>query len=88
MPRLLSRRAAVNQRFDHQPTGTPGVALTERQREIVALVAEGLTNQAIADQLGLERLTVSEHVATILWQLGLTQRHEITAWAMAQHRRG
>jgi DNA-binding NarL/FixJ family response regulator len=88
LPELLSRRAAVNQRSDRPLTSTPHAALTERQREIVALVAEGLTNQAIADQLGLERLRVSEHVATILWQLDLKRRHEITAWAMAQNRRG
>jgi non-specific serine/threonine protein kinase len=62
----------------------PRAALTERQREIVALVAEGLTNQAIADQLGLARLTVSQQVATILWQLGLQRRHETAAWAVAQ----
>jgi DNA-binding NarL/FixJ family response regulator len=60
-----------------------GAALTERQREIVALIAEGLTNQAIADRLELERLTVSHHVATILWQLGVMGRHEIAAWAIA-----
>ena len=42
----------------------PVAALTEREREIVALVADGLTNQAIADRLGLARLAVSQHVAT------------------------
>ena len=78
----------MSQRSGCPLAGTPHAALTERQREIVDLVAEGLTNQAIADQLGLERLRVSEHVAAILWQLGLTRRHEIAAWAMAQHRRG
>ena len=71
---------------DHPPDGVPAAALTERQREIVALVAEGMTNQAIADRLGLTRVTVSEHVATILWRLGLTSRGEIAVWAIGQDR--
>ena len=74
-------------RLSYRPiTGTSRAALTERQREIAALVAEGLTNQAIADRLDLERLTVSEHIATMLWQLGLQGRHEIAEWALAQRR--
>ena len=66
------------------PDGVPAAALTERQQEIVALVVEGLTNQAIADKLGLTRATVSQHVATILWRLGLTSRHEVAIWAIGQ----
>ena len=58
---------------DNPRDGVPAAALTERQREVVALVVEGMTNQAIADRLGLTRVTVSQHVATILWRLGLTQ---------------
>ena len=61
-----------------------GAALTGRQREIVVLIADGLTNQAIADQLGLDRLAVSQQVATILWRLGLSGRHQIAVWAIGQ----
>jgi len=57
---------------DRSPSGVPATALTERQREIVALIVEGLTNQAIADRLGLARALVSQHVADILWRLGVT----------------
>jgi DNA-binding NarL/FixJ family response regulator len=87
LPALLTESVVVNQLSDPPLTSTPQAALTKRQREIMALVAEGLTNQAIADRLGLERLTVSEHVATIIWQLGLQGRHEIAAWDVAQRRR-
>jgi hypothetical protein len=52
----------------------------------VGLIADGLTNQAIAKRLGLARVTVSQHVATILWRLGLRARHEIAAWAIDQAR--
>lgn len=65
----------------------PVVELSADEREVVALVVEGLTNQAIADQLGLTRLEVSQRVATILWRLGLRQRHEIAVWAIGQEQR-
>jgi DNA-binding NarL/FixJ family response regulator len=63
----------------------PASALTERQREVAALVAEGLTNQDIADRLCLERHTVSDHVAQILWRLGATDRLQVAIWA-TRHR--
>jgi len=69
---------------DRSPSGVPATALTERQREIVALIAEGLTNQAMADRLGLARALVSQHVADILWRLGVTSRNEIAVWAIKQ----
>ena len=56
--------------------------LTDHQWEITALIAEGLTNQAIADRLGVPRLLVSQDIAAIMWQLGLASRHEIAAWAI------
>jgi DNA-binding NarL/FixJ family response regulator len=76
----------VDQPFEAPLTEAAHAAVTERQRRIIALVTEGLTNQAIADRLGVERLTVSEEIATILWQLGLRGRHEITASAAARRR--
>ena len=58
--------------------------LTTRQDEIVSLIAAGLTNQEIANRLGITPTTVSEHIANILWRLGLTCRREIAAWAIEQ----
>ena len=63
----------------------PTSALTERQQEVAALIAEGSTNQEIANRLGLERHTVSDHVAQILWRLGATDRIQVAIWAM-RHR--
>ena len=71
-------------RADGSSNEVPVAPLNEREREIAALIADGLTNQAIADRLGLARLTVSQHVATIQWRLGLTRRHEIAAWTLGQ----
>ena len=76
----------MRSRSDDSPTGM-AAPLTDLEREIVALIAEGLTNQAIADRLGLARLTVSQHVATVLWRLGLRSHHEIAAWVNEQGQR-
>jgi DNA-binding NarL/FixJ family response regulator len=59
------------------PAGTPEGALDElsrRELEVLALVAEGLTNQEIAERLVLSRHTVNRHVANILRKLGLPSR--------------
>ena len=70
----------MKQVADHAPTSVPGAALTAPERQIAALIGEGLTNQGIADRLGLERAIVSQHVASILWRLDLKDRREIAAW--------
>ncbi len=48
--------------------------LTEREREVLVLLAEGMTDQQIADQLFLSRRTVSTHVGSILGKLGVESR--------------
>jgi non-specific serine/threonine protein kinase len=67
------------------PDDIPTSALTERQREVAALIAEGSTNHEIAMQLGMDRRAVSDHVAHILWRLGATDRTQVAIWAM-RHR--
>ena len=54
--------------------------MTAPERQVAALIGEGLTNQGIADRLGLARVVVSQHVASILWRLDLKDRREIAAW--------
>lgn len=80
------RRRNMRPVLDHAPAEVPAGTLTAVEREVAGLIADGLTNQAIAKRLGLARLTVSQHVATVLWRLGLRARHEIAAWAIAQDR--
>jgi LuxR family maltose regulon positive regulatory protein len=54
--------------------GTPLGELSERELEVLSLVAEGLTNQDIAQRLVLSEHTVNRHVANILRKLGLPSR--------------
>ena len=54
--------------------------LTEREREVLALVAEGLTNRAIAERLVVTQKTVETHIGQIFLKLGLRDEG-------AEHRR-
>lgn len=51
-------------------------ALTPRERDVLALMAEGRTNVGIARRLWLTERTVETHVSSILAKLGLTDSHE------------
>ena len=65
-----------------------GGPLSAREMEVARLVAEGLTNPAIARRLYLSRPTVASHVAHILTKLGFTSRAQIAAWVAGQGRDG
>jgi len=56
--------------------------LTEREREVAALIARGKTNREIAQELVLSKRTVEKHAANILSKLGLTSRSQIVRWAI------
>jgi NarL family two-component system response regulator LiaR len=53
---------------------TSDQALTEREREVLALMAKGLSNAQIADNLVLSRSTVNFHVSNVLTKLDVTSR--------------
>lgn len=55
--------------------------LTERERQTLALIAEGLSNKLIARQLGISDGTVKVHVRHLLCKLNLHSRLELAAWA-------
>lgn len=60
-------------------------ALTRREREILALLARGLSNVSIATQLSLSRYTVRHHVSAILRKLDVTRRTEAAVLATREH---
>jgi non-specific serine/threonine protein kinase len=60
--------------------GAAQTVLSRRELEVARLVAEGLSNPAIAQRLFLSRPTVASHVAHILAKLDFTSRAQIAAW--------
>ena len=63
-------------------TQLPGGELTERERQVLALVARGYTNKQIADTLFVSEKTARNHVSHILDKLGLSRRSEAAAFAV------
>ncbi|MCI0644148.1 MAG: response regulator transcription factor [Chloroflexi bacterium] len=64
------------------------VELTPREREILSLLGEGLSNQGIAERLIIEYGTVKNHVHSILKKLNATNRQEAAAVYWLQHNNG
>lgn len=57
------------------------VTLTGREREVLALVAQGLANKAIARRLGISEKTVKAHLTNVFSALGVTDRTQAALWA-------
>jgi DNA-binding NarL/FixJ family response regulator len=55
-------------------------SLSPREREVAGLIAQGLSNRAIADRLGLSERTIEAHVEHILGKLGFRSRARVAAW--------
>jgi DNA-binding CsgD family transcriptional regulator len=97
----LARAAAADARRLDMPgllraadtflTATAGKAraqdpLTDREREVLALVAQALTNREVATALVLSERTVESHVRRILAKTGLSSRTELTRWYLERRR--
>ncbi len=83
-PRLSPEAAQVLIQDIKQPT-TPGYDLTDREKEILALMVEGLPNNGIAEKLIVSQSTVKFHVSNILSKLGVASRTEAVALALKLH---
>ena len=77
--RRLIREYAARTR---EAPGSPALdALTEREREVMALVAEGLTNDEIAERLFISPLTAKTHVSRTMVKLGARDRIQLVVFA-------
>ena len=71
----------INKPSDQTPTEDP---LTEREMEVLRLIARGLTNQEIADKLVISERTVRTHVSNILEKLHLANRTQAALYALRE----
>jgi DNA-binding NarL/FixJ family response regulator len=55
-------------------------ALTERERMVLELMGEGMTNRQIAERLFLAEKTVKNYVTSVLAKLGMERRTQAVAW--------
>lgn len=76
----LTRVAEVSRRRPHLPAG-----LSEREAQVLRLIAAGKTNRAIGEQLFISEKTVARHVSNIFTKVGVSTRAGATAWAYDRH---
>jgi two-component system, NarL family, response regulator LiaR len=64
---------------------TPGHDLTAREREVLALIVQGMSNPQIANELFVTESTVKSHVSNVISKLGVASRTEAVALALKHH---
>jgi predicted ATPase/DNA-binding CsgD family transcriptional regulator len=79
----LSRQAAIQEALATapMPRSVDGAVLSQRESEVAARIARGLTNRQIAEELVVAESTVATHVVHILAKLGLDSRAQVAVWA-------
>ena len=82
----LSSRPAARLLREYAQGGsqTTSVALTRREREVLALVGRGLANKQIARELAIAEKTVKTHVSHVLSKLGLADRTQAALYAVRE----
>ncbi|MET0932953.1 MAG: response regulator transcription factor, partial [Mycetocola sp.] len=78
-------RMAVTRMSASQPSASPLDALNTREREILELIAEGMTNRQIGETLALAEKTVKNYVSSLLAKLGIQRRTQAVA-VQLEHR--
>ena len=68
-------------------TGPLDSRVSPREREVARLIADGLSNRAIAARLGLSERTIEAHVEHILHKLGFRSRAKVAAWVTEEENR-
>jgi len=78
----MSPEAAEVLADDGETAAASGGDLTEREREILALLAQGLSNKKIAERLEISEYTVRNHVSQVIAKLGVANRSEAAVLAV------
>lgn len=79
--RAMDVRHALETALDEEIVQDP--VLSDRQRVVVELVAQGMTNAQVAAKLGISHRTVESHVRNVKTALSLTTRAELVTWAQS-----
>lgn len=85
---VTERQMVVGRMLPTQAPGQPyqrATPITDREREILLWVRDGLSNQQISEKLGISALTVKNHVQKILRKLGAANRAQAVAKAMTMN---
>jgi DNA-binding NarL/FixJ family response regulator len=77
----LAARAAREMIADRRRATGGAAGLSAREREVLALVAEGLPNKLIARRLEISEKTVKSHLTRVFAQIGVTDRTQAALWA-------
>ena len=83
---LMERVYSLRESIEAQPPESPKypAGLTERQVQVLRLIAKGKTNREIAEELVLSEYTVQRHIASIYSKIGARNRAEATAFTLSQ----
>jgi DNA-binding CsgD family transcriptional regulator len=66
----------------HQPQSNSPIALSERELQVIELVAAGMSNQDIAAELAISKRTVDNHISNILNKTNTDNRVSLVRWAL------
>jgi DNA-binding NarL/FixJ family response regulator len=84
-PKVTKQILNQIQKAQHQSDAGAFRDLSDRELQVLALVAEGKSNAEIAEELVLSAITVRNHVSAILSKLGLSNRIEAATYAVRNH---
>lgn len=87
LPASVAARALTRLTRPPATEGQPADDLTDREREVVALLAQGLTNKDIAQNLFLSVRTVEAHLRSVYGKLDVRSRTEAALWAIEHQRK-
>jgi two-component system response regulator DevR len=74
-------RRALGRADEAKPGSSPDLELTHRERQVLELIADGLTNRQIGERLELAEKTVKNYVSALLAKLGMTRRTQAAVYA-------